>query len=170
MKGSTRFSGFTLIEILVVIFIVSIVALATTLTVGNIRGGRVVQQEAEHLQRYLELVAQTAMIEQVDLGVGVWSAGYAVWRYDYAEQKWLLLTGDRVLKEYILPEPLQLTLRLDQLMRVVPNHRQGVVVPQIGFSATGSATSATVIISQDDIHYDVEVANNGETKILEENV
>ena len=161
--------GFTLIEILVVVFIISIVVLAVTLTVGNTRGGRVVKQEAGHLQRYLQLVAQTAMIEQMDLGVGVWSSGYAVWRYDYTNKKWLLLTGDRALKEYELPEPLQLTLKLDHLSQTVPNTVQGVSVPQIGFSATGSVTPAIVTLSQDEIHYEVDVANNGEIKILEEN-
>ncbi|MFI4954335.1 MAG: type II secretion system minor pseudopilin GspH [Gammaproteobacteria bacterium] len=160
-------AGFTLIEILVVVFIIAIVALATSLTIGNTRGGRVVKQEANHLQRYLQLVGQTAIIDQMDLGVGIWSTGYAVWKYDYTNKKWMLITDDRALKEYDLPEPLRITLRSEQLLGALPNTLQGVRVPQIGFSATGSATPVTVVISNEEIHYDVEIANNGETKILE---
>lgn len=170
MKNTTRIAqGFTLIEILVVVFIISIVALASTLTISHRSGGRVVKQEAEHLQRYLQVVAQTAMIEQMDLAVGVWSTGYATWRYDYTVKKWLLITDDRALKEYTVPEPLRLTLRLDNLARVVPNTPQSIQVPQIGFSSTGSATPATVIIKNEDIHYEVDIANNGKIKILAEN-
>lgn len=160
--------GFTLIEILVVVFIIALVTLATSLTVGTTRGGRVVSQEAQQLQRVIELAAQTAMLEQIELGVGLWKTGYAVWQYDLSSKQWTRVTHDIALKEYTLPSSLTLSLDAQQKPSSLPPTIEGLKTPQLWFSSSGMMTPAIIKVSAGDVVYTVEIKVDGEVLVHEE--
>ena len=148
------------------VFIVALIAMATTLTLSTSRSGRVVMQQAEEMQRVLILTAQTAMIEQVELGVGLWNNGYAIWKYDEVNGNWQRVMHDRALTEYQLPSPLSFKLAF-AFPQSLPSNPNTIKIPQIWFSATGTATPATITISSEETQISIEIGNDGEVNILE---
>lgn len=158
---NNKHQGFTLIEILVVVFIISIVTLVATMNFGNQGNTRIVDSEASRLEQILTLVAQTAILEQTDLGVGLWRDGYAVWRYDVVDSQWKLIQHDRVLTTHTLPDDLQLTLRLERLEQILPQTPKGVRGPQLWFSVAGSALPAVVSVTSGEVTEDLIIENNG---------
>jgi len=162
-----QFQGFTLIEILIVILVISIATVAATLTIGN-ASGRDMRRQAEQLQRVLQLAAQTAMVEQVDLSIGLWRKGYAVWRFNPVDRTWNLIQNERGFKEYDMPGVIQLSLRINNKQVLLPTSLNTLKVPQIWFSATGEATAAEITVSGGgDLENILVIKNNGEVTILE---
>lgn len=154
-------SGFTLIEILIVIFIISVVALAATVNFGTIGSSRDIDNESYRLQQLLTLTAQTAMLEQVDLGIGLWRNGYAVWRYDLSNKQWKQINNDRILSAHHLPERVQLNLRVNKISQILPENEKTLRAPQLWFGTAGTASPAVVSITSAEISEDVVIEDNG---------
>lgn len=165
LKKST---GFTLIEIIIVIFIISIMSLAATLNYSNYGAGRDVDNESNRLLQLINLTSQTAMLEQSDLGIGLWRNGYNVWRYDPSEKKWNVIKNDRAFTEHILTRNLHLELRMNKSSQIVPPSGETLTHPQIWFSSSGGATPSTIMIKSEHITDSVEIANNGKIEVKRE--
>lgn len=161
-------AGFTLIEILVVIFIVSIVALAATLNFSNYGNGRVVDAESYRLKQILNLTAQTAILEQTDLGVGFWENGYNIWRYDVVNNSWQLIQNERVLTAHTLPDVVHFELHINRLNQILPTNSDSLRGPQLWFSSVGAALPAEISVISEDIVDKVVIENNGVAEVLKE--
>lgn len=88
--AGSRQSGFTLIEILVVIVIIATLAGMAVLSLGG-AGNRNWTGEVQRLASLLQLVADRALIDKAHYGVMVESDGYSVVRFDAAAMKWQAL-------------------------------------------------------------------------------
>lgn len=160
-------NGFTLIELLVVVFIIGLIAMMTTLTVSTTRSGRVVTQEAQQLQRILQLAAQTAMIEQMELGVGLWEGGYDVWQYNMSTHQWSRVPNDVAFKEHTLPSSIVLSLQVERRGQSLPRASNAISIPQLLFSSSGTATQAVISVSTPDVTDTIEIKNDGEVVLHE---
>ena len=74
--------GFTLIEILVVLFIISITLSFALLAFGDFGASRRIIVAAEQFSAYLKLVQQQAIIEGKNLGVDINKQGYKTYRLE----------------------------------------------------------------------------------------
>ncbi|WP_183459660.1 type II secretion system minor pseudopilin GspH [Microbulbifer rhizosphaerae] len=88
--SGSRQSGFTLIEILVVIVIIATLAGMAVLSLGG-AGNRNWTGEVQRLASLLQLVADRALIDKAHYGVMMESDGYSVVRFDAAAMKWQAL-------------------------------------------------------------------------------
>ncbi|VEG90136.1 type II secretion system minor pseudopilin GspH [Legionella spiritensis] len=75
-------SGFTLIEILVVLVIVGITLTMTLLAFGDFGAGRKALMSAEQFVSYVKLVQQRAILEVTTLGINIDRGGYETYRFD----------------------------------------------------------------------------------------
>lgn len=80
-------SGFTLIELMVVITIIAIIAGFATLSVGQ-SPGRIVQDEAHRLRSLLGLAGEEAVMQSEELAVEIFSNGYRFLSLNQSDQKW----------------------------------------------------------------------------------
>ena len=102
-------AGFTLIEILVVLFIVS---LLTGLVVANLPGFVTTadfEEETQRLKFALEQGLEKAQIDTVEVGLKVDEANYSFWIFDEATRDWNPAV-DRALSAHGLAEGLLLRL------------------------------------------------------------
>lgn len=141
IRPAPRRSGFTLIEVLVVIAVIGTVISLAALSFGESRS-RSLEREAERLQGLLRLAVDEAIIRSVPMGLVVDRGGYRFLQRprQAGQRRWVPMTNDRTFSEHKLPgfAELAMTERADALTRVDVDanaHR-----PDAMINATGALT------------------------------
>jgi len=113
-------TGFTLIEILVVIVIISI---SVGLVVVNFSSGgasKKAEEEVVRLQQLLRMAHQQSVIRAEEYGVRFYKTGYRFMKYDELSKQWADIANDRLLRSRIIAEPLEIDLYIEQLSVDIP--------------------------------------------------
>ncbi len=111
---SSRFStGFTLIEILVVLVIVSTVVSITMLSFGIMGNDRDMQTEARRFGALAELVRDEASMQGREFGIELMTSSYRFVEYDAYGARWAEVPGDETLRLRVLPEDVEFELYLE---------------------------------------------------------
>lgn len=109
---SRRFQhGFTLLELLVVVVIVAILFTYTTLAIRSSSPEDLIQQEAQRLQRLVQLALEEAILRGEEYGLEVKLDGYRFLRF--RQNQWQPLEQDRLLRPRELPYEMELEMRLE---------------------------------------------------------
>lgn len=138
MSSARKISGFSLIELLVVVFMIGILVTMFTLAVGVSGGDRVVEREVDRLRAILNLAGDEAVMQGREYGLRFYPQGYefSTWfeEIDTSEEdpqkrdksRWILLAEDQLLAPHELPEGLQFELEIEGRSVVLknPNRRQ----------------------------------------------
>lgn len=126
-----RERGFTLLEVLVVVVIVSVLAGSALLSLGDGRT-RQLRGEGRHLLQVLQWVADEAVFRQALLGVFIDADGYRVVEWSERQQTWRPRDGDGLPAVHDWRNRLTFDLKVDG----EPTDGAGEV-PQLLFMASG---------------------------------
>ena len=96
MRSHAQASGFTLLEILVVVVIIGIFVGIATLSTDFVDFDRKMSQEARRLESLLQLASEEALLQSQDYGLRFFAGGYEFFVFDHADQSWQPIEGDRV--------------------------------------------------------------------------
>ncbi len=119
MHRSSRQLGFTLFEILVVVFIIGIITGTAVLSVGVLRDDREVQREADRATALFGIVLDEAMLQGREFGIEFLRSGYRFVEYDAQADRWADVPLDDLLRLRQLPEDMEFELYIDgQLVRL----------------------------------------------------
>jgi general secretion pathway protein H len=148
-----RASGFTLLEVLVVVVIIGIITGMALVSVRVLGGDHEMQQEADRLKAVLSQVRDDAMLLGTDVGLRVDPRGYDFLRYDTRRETWQLVTDDKLLRERSLPEGLTAALRLEgrdiQLKMRGASTTAQPLLPQVVIQASGDLSPFDVVLARD---------------------
>ena len=142
--------GFTLIEILVVLFIISIIAGVTVFSIQHNRGKQL-DHFAKELTQLVTFAAEQAMLRPAVLGVHFTNSTFQFSTfeptYDLAtkakiKQTWLPLQ-DKILKPHAIPTGIEVALEVNHTRADLQKQ-----IPQIVISANGDMTPFTIFISR----------------------
>jgi len=112
LNKKTSSDGFTLIEIMVVMIIISVILSFATLSIGNAGLAQNLEQEKQRLASLLKLASQEAIMQSKEMGISFKTDGYRF--YVLQGQEWQAITGgDNIFRPRILPQGLQIDIRLD---------------------------------------------------------
>lgn len=144
---NTRTLGFTLIEILVVVVIVSIL---TVLGVQMISSGSVernLQQHGKILQASIEFTCDQAVLQNIPYGLSLSQTGYAFSLF--TNQNWQEAIYQEASLSKVLTDGSKLSLSLDGQNVVLEDELEATpdMIPQIVCDTTGELTNFSLEIS-----------------------
>ncbi|MSR09787.1 MAG: type II secretion system protein GspH [Gammaproteobacteria bacterium] len=176
----SRAGGFTLLEMLVVVFIIGIMAAMFTLSVG-VAGGtdRELRREAERLETLLALALEDASFQSRELGLRLYPGRYEFSVFDRGDlfdpkdDKWERISGD-VFAPRELPKVFALELEIEG--RAVNLERSEKDVektyqPQLFIFSSGDLSDAfdiRVRSTEEDRSYSLAVAIDGKTTLTKD--
>jgi general secretion pathway protein H len=136
-----RASGFTLLEVLVVIVIIGIIATMAVVSIRVLGGDHEMDQEARRLRAVLSQAREDAMLEGRDVGFRVDTTGYDFLRYDTRTEQWQVVVDDPLLRERTLPDGLEASLYMESTEVRLParstDDEQAPTSPQVVVLASG---------------------------------
>jgi len=141
-------SGFTLLEIMVVVVIGAIVAVATTLSLGARGFDPELDEHGRRLGALLELASEEATLQAREYAVEFRAEGYAFHVFDPDTGEWHRLADDRLLRPRTLPEGTELTLSVEGRPVRLPEARAATPRPQVMLLSSGEITPFRAVISR----------------------
>lgn len=141
MNHKHKIRGYTLIEILVVLFIISIVTSVALLSIGRNKNKEVESFTQELVQR-MQLAEEQALLQPVVVGVSFNNHSLQFTRYQ--EKKWQPLS-ENALSPYRIPKGIQVKIELNTA------EGEGEIkknFPPIIFSTSGDMTPFTIYVGR----------------------
>ena len=152
--GRPLASGFTLLELLVVIVIIGIIASMAVVSTRVLGGDHEMDQEARRLAAVLAQAREEAILQGRDLGLRVDARGYDFLSYDSRNERWELTSDDPLLRERTLPEGVEAGLLLES--RPVPLPARAAPTEQ-----TPASPQVVVMASGDIVPFEVRLERAG---------
>ncbi len=109
--------GFTLLELLVVVVIVSILFTYTTLAIRSDSAEDMIKQEAQRLERLVQLALEEAILRGEEYAIEVNLDGYRFLRF--SENQWQPVSHDKILRARELPLDMELEMSLEDTEIVI---------------------------------------------------
>ncbi|MBS0612412.1 MAG: type II secretion system minor pseudopilin GspH, partial [Proteobacteria bacterium] len=138
--------GFTLIEILVVLVIISVVIAFAIMNVGVTGRDSAIDDENRRIEGLMGLLQERAALEGHDFGLLVEPAAYQFVVYRPRRQRWENFDEEREFRRRELPKGLSFELQMDSRTIVIKERDQQLsgdapqVSPQIIIAASGEGT------------------------------
>jgi len=116
-----RQTGFSLVEIMVVVVIVGIVISVASLSMGILGKDRELKIEADRFMALAEVAQDEATMQSREFGIELMTTGYRFVEYDALAGQWADIPGDDTLRLRALPEDVEFELNLEDKRIVLDN-------------------------------------------------
>jgi general secretion pathway protein H len=169
MGAGHRASGFTLLEVLVVVVIIGIISSMAVVSIHVLGGDHEMDQEAARLAAVLGQAREEAMLQGRDLGLRLDTRGYDFLRYDTRTERWVAISDDPLLRERTLPDGLGLQFKLesrDVSLKPRATPSEGLAPsPQVVVQASGDLVPFEVLLRRDGTEEVRHVAGGADGKL-----
>lgn len=141
-------TGFTLLEIMVVLVIISVILSFTTLSLGDGGQLRRIEKTSQRLHAVIQLAQQEAIIKGMELGLVITAESYQF--VQFTGKTWERLTNDHIFKQHIFPVNTQLSLTVEgEVISIFKENKKKTISPHLIFFSSGEITPFTLILHND---------------------
>jgi general secretion pathway protein H len=146
-----RSTGFTLVEIMVVVFIVGLLASAAVIVFGGERRDTELDREAERLDALFDYVREQAELQTRDYGFRTHRTSYQFVVFDPLRNEWRQAMEDDALRERTLPEGLRPALIVEGRPIVLDTRWPKIddFKPQVMIFGNGDLTSFDLTLERE---------------------
>ena len=109
MHAFLRQKGFSLLEILAVVVIISITVTFATITFGDFGSTRRTLIAAEHFVSFMNLLEQQAILQNQTFGIKIVNNSYQAMRFT-SQDKWQKIGEDKIFRQRHFPDNNTLTI------------------------------------------------------------
>ena len=127
-------SGFSLIELLVVVSVIGIIVSIALLSLGVLGDDRQLRIEARRIGSLLEVAQDEAVMQGRDFGLEVMLNSYRFVEYDPFQLRWVELLTDDIFRFRQLPEDIEFDLLLEDKAVLLENDPQEIEDPDATFA------------------------------------
>jgi len=127
-------SGFSLIELLVVVSVIGIIVSIALLSLGVLGDDRQLRIEARRIGSLLEVAQDEAVMQGRDFGLEVMLNSYRFVEYDPFQLRWAELLTDDIFRFRQLPEDIEFDLLLEDKAVLLENDPQEIEDPDATFA------------------------------------
>ena len=149
-------TGFTLLEILVVLLIIGILTTVAVLSSGIVSDDRELEQSGQRLRSLIDLARDESVLQNREYGIALTIEGYEFVMFDNFTGQWLLFPPDDLFRPRNLPEEIEFGLTVEDRDILLPRNRvDPEIEPHIIFYASGEQTPFEIRIArrnQDDTY------------------
>jgi general secretion pathway protein H len=165
-------SGFTLIEILVVVFIIGVIASVAVISMGALGRDTEMHDETTRLVSLIGAVHEQAQMENRDFGLRFQEHEYEFLAYDPRRDLWGAVDGDDLLRPRQLPAGLNLRLRLDGRDAVLrpPADKKKPWPPQVLIQSSGDLSAFELKLEREDSDHEATITGNANGELDVQNV
>jgi general secretion pathway protein H len=159
MRTTRATAGFTLIEMLVVVFIIGIIAAGVLLSVNITGTDHELQTESERLATLMNYARDEAEMQTRELGLACSANGYEFYAFDPRTALWGSIKEDDALRPRTLPAGLTLRLNVEghDIVFKTPN-KEDAKKPDIMIFSNGDLSAFELTVVRDDADRSVKLA------------
>ena len=165
--------GFTLLELMVVVFIIGLITAAAVITFGGDRRDSELDKEAERINALLGYVREQAELQTRDYGIRIASHNYSFVVFDVMQNQWRPNDEDDALREREFPEGLIPSVVLEGRPIVLDvkkpdTKKQGIedFKPQIMVFSNGDLSSFEITLQREGGGEKARIYTDEQTNIL----
>jgi general secretion pathway protein H len=160
--------GFTLIELMVVVFIIGLVTSAAIITFGGDRRDTELDKEAERINALLDYAREQAELQTRDYGIRINDHAYSFVVFDVIQNQWRTSDEDDALREREFPEGMIPSVVLEGRPIVLDVKKKAIedFKPQIMIFANGDLSSFEITLQREGGGDKARIYTDEQTNIL----
>jgi general secretion pathway protein H len=162
-----RPAGFTLLELMIVVFIVGMVTAGAVIAFSGQRNDTQLEREAQRLDALFDYAREQAELQTRDYGFRVNSLGYSFVVFDVLRNEWRPVDEDDAFRERKFPEGIRPQVAVEGRSIVLDTKKPGIVdfTPQVMIFANGDLSSFEVSLRRDGGEDQARVYTNEQNNI-----
>jgi general secretion pathway protein H len=164
-------SGFTLIEMLVVVVIIGIVISSVTLSIHTQDRGEQMETEMQRIQALLKMAREEAVMQDEDIALKVGENSYSF--EVLGEKGWEPITDDQIFRERKIVDGTELALKVDNLeinfgQQQAAAGEDKIPPPRIFILSSGEIMPFELILRTQDqtLQYSLKADQDGTIKLI----